>query len=143
MMASFRKRGKTWYYRFVDADGVKCERKGCPDRRATEEMAREAESHAARTRAGLIDPKAEARRRQAARPLSEHLAEWHAHLLAAGHTDKHAGLSLDRVRRVAAIVAGASLADAAPPRRTKQAERERIARRIDTRLSAARVSDLT
>src|SRR4051812_46089726 len=110
-MAGFRKRGRVWYYRFVDADGVKCERKGCPDRRATEEMAREAEAHAARIRAGLIDPKAEARRRQAARPLSEHLAEWRSHLIAAGHTDKHAGLSLDRVRRMTAIGAGVSLSD--------------------------------
>ena len=28
-MASFRKKGKVWYYRFVDAKGVKRERKGC------------------------------------------------------------------------------------------------------------------
>ena len=25
-MASLRKRGKVWYYRFTDADGSKCER---------------------------------------------------------------------------------------------------------------------
>ena len=38
-MASLRKRGKVWYYRFVDADGASHERKGCPDRRETEGMA--------------------------------------------------------------------------------------------------------
>jgi hypothetical protein len=57
-MASLRKRSRNWFYRFTDADGVKVEKKGCPDRRATEEMAREAATQAARTRAGLIDPKA-------------------------------------------------------------------------------------
>ena len=31
-MASFRKHGKVWYYRFTDADGIKRERKGCSDR---------------------------------------------------------------------------------------------------------------
>ena len=61
-MGSVRKRGRTWYFRFVDADGVKRERKGCSDRRATEELARAAESEAAKIRAGLIDPRDLARR---------------------------------------------------------------------------------
>src|SRR5512135_1876393 len=43
-MASFRKVGRNWFFRFIDADGVQRERRGCPDRRATEEMARAAES---------------------------------------------------------------------------------------------------
>ena len=47
-MASYRKRGKAWYYRFVDAAGVKREEKGCSDKRATEELARDAESKAAK-----------------------------------------------------------------------------------------------
>jgi hypothetical protein len=38
-MASFRKHGKVWYYRFTDADGKKWERKGCSDRRVTERNA--------------------------------------------------------------------------------------------------------
>jgi hypothetical protein len=41
-MASLRKRGKVGYYRFVDSDGTKCEVKGCSDKWATEELAREA-----------------------------------------------------------------------------------------------------
>ena len=57
-MASFRKRGRVWYYRYVDADGVQHERKGCPDRRETEAMAAAAEAEASKVRAGLIDPKA-------------------------------------------------------------------------------------
>ena len=56
-MASLRKRGRVWYYRFVDADGVKHEEKGCPDRRVTEELARTAESEAARIKAGVFDAK--------------------------------------------------------------------------------------
>ena len=51
-MASFRKHGKVWYYRHVDADGIKRETKGCTDSRATEELARDAESMDAKVKAG-------------------------------------------------------------------------------------------
>ncbi len=142
-MADFEKRGKIWYFRFVDATGKRVRRKGCPDRRATEEMARDAETEAARIRSGSLDARELAHRKNAAKPLADHLGDWYAHLTDAGHTPKHAGLSLDRVRRVAAIVSGAALADAAPPRRTKQAERERIAERVADRLASARLADLT
>ena len=64
-MTSYRKRGKVWYFRITNEDGGKAERKGCTDRRVTEEMAREAESRIARIRGGLIDHKAE---RIAAKP---------------------------------------------------------------------------
>ena len=50
-MASFRKRGKVWYYRFIDGPGRPLERKGCSDKRATEELARAAEAEAAKVRA--------------------------------------------------------------------------------------------
>ena len=57
-MASFRKIGRNWFYRFVNADGVQRERKGCSDRRETEGMAAAAEAEAAKIRCGYIDPKA-------------------------------------------------------------------------------------
>jgi hypothetical protein len=62
-MASLRKRGKNWYYRFIDENGKLTEQKGCSDKRATEEMARAAESHTAKVRSGLIDPKDDSFRR--------------------------------------------------------------------------------
>ena len=97
-MASFRKKGRVWYYRFVDAEGVKRERKGATDRRVTEELARAAEAEAARVRAGLSDPKAEALRRHEARPLPDQLDDWHRAMLDRGRTGKHADLSRTRVR---------------------------------------------
>jgi hypothetical protein len=32
-VASFRKRGNAWYYRYTEIDGKQHERKGCNDRR--------------------------------------------------------------------------------------------------------------
>src|SRR4051812_30688825 len=72
-MASLRKRGRNWYYAFIGADGRRVERKGCPDKRATEEMARAVETGAARSRAGLIDHKAERMADAERRPIGDHL----------------------------------------------------------------------
>jgi hypothetical protein len=87
-MASYRKRGKVWYYRYVDADGVKREEKGCPDRRVTEELARHRESEAAKIRAGVLDPKELAFRDHAASPLDEHIAQYRDSLIARGTKPK-------------------------------------------------------
>ena len=69
-MASLRKRGKVWYYRFVDSNGDKIERKGCSDLQTTKGMARTAETEAAEIKAGLVKPKDLAYRDHAERPLS-------------------------------------------------------------------------
>src|SRR4051794_15109317 len=74
-VSSVRKRGRVWYYRFVDADGGQHERKGGPDRRETEAMAASEEAQAAKVRAVLIDPKALGFRANEARPLAYHLAD--------------------------------------------------------------------
>src|SRR4051794_1563086 len=56
-MASYRKKGRVWYYRFIGPDGIQHEVKGCSDRRETEAMAAAAEAEAAKIRSGYIDPK--------------------------------------------------------------------------------------
>src|SRR3954454_15702083 len=88
-MASFRKKGKVWYFRFVDAEGGKRERRGCPDRRATEEMARAAETEAAKVRAGLIDPKARRLADAGRRPIREHMEDFLGALTSKGGDPKH------------------------------------------------------
>ena len=57
---------------------------------------RAAEAYAARIRAGLIDPRAEAIRRHEVRPTADHLAEWKQALIAKGGTVKHANLHFNR-----------------------------------------------
>ena len=115
-MASLRKRGRVWYYRYVDADGVQHERKGCPDRRETEAMAAALEAEASKVRAGLIDPKAVGFRDHEARPLADHLADWRRDMQARGKTPKHAEQYHDRAGKLAALVRGVRLADLEPGR---------------------------
>jgi site-specific recombinase XerC len=88
-MASLRKRGRVWYYRVVDAEGVQHERKGCPDRRMTEAMAAQAEAEAARVRSGLSDPKAERLAAAERKPVHAHLDEFAAALSAKASDPKH------------------------------------------------------
>jgi integrase len=95
-MSSLRKRGKVWYYRYVDADGIKREVKGCSDKRATKELARAAEAEAARVRAGLVDPFANHRNR----PINEHIEDYLGFLRAKGDTLKHVNLTETRLRAV-------------------------------------------
>lgn len=110
-MASLRKRGRVWYYRYVDADGVSRERKGCTDRRATEELARAAESEAAKIKGGLVDPRDLARREHQGRPIEEHLAAYKAYLEAKGSTPKHVALTVNQARKVFSLAGAASLSD--------------------------------
>ncbi len=113
-MASFRKRGKVWYFRYTDADGVKREAKGCPDRRMTEEMAREAESKAARQRAGLIDPKAERLAVAERRPILDHLDDFIAALTAKGGDPKHVRQTRTYASRIIEWGAIRSISEVAP-----------------------------
>jgi integrase len=141
-MASFRKRGKVWYFRITDENGGKVERKGCSDRRATEEMARAAESEAAKIRSGLVDPKELVYHKHAARSLAEHLADWHAALAHKGHTAKHADQSTDRVRRLIAVMFGANPDEVDAKRMTRDQCKE--ARQTICRLvSRVRLSDMS
>jgi hypothetical protein len=102
-MASLRKRGRVWYFRYSDADGVKHEEKGCTDRRVTEELARTAESEAARIKAGVFDAKELVLRDHAARSLENHITEYHSRLTAKGVRTKHARQMVLYARRVASV----------------------------------------
>ena len=140
-MPSVRKRGRVWYYRFVDADGVQHERKGCPDRRETEAMAAASEAEAAKVKAGLIDPKALGfRAHGAALPLADHLADWRCDMLARGKTAKHADQYHERAGKLAALVRGVRLADIETGRKTDALDR--TARILADALTAARLTDL-
>jgi integrase len=106
-MASLRKRGRNWFYKFVASDGRPTERKGCSDKRATEHLAREAEADASRQKAGIVDPFARHRNR----PIAEHLADFLAFLSSEGATQKHVGQTGSRIRAILDGIGAKRLAD--------------------------------
>jgi hypothetical protein len=66
----------SWFIAYQDEHGHRRTVKGCPDKAATEAMARKLESEAALRRRGVIDPKADAYAAHEATPLADHLAAW-------------------------------------------------------------------
>ena len=142
-MASFRKKGRVWYYRFTDADGVQAGATRLPRPPGDGGDGPCSETEAARTRAGLTDPRELAYQRHAAAPLSGHLRGFESFLLGKGDTPKHAKLYSDRARRVAALACGGRLADFDPPKTASMAERERTTAALDRVLDAGRLADLS
>src|SRR5262245_25230531 len=88
--------GASWFIAYVDDRGVRRMVKGCPDKAATEALARKLESEADLRRRGVIDRKADAYAAHEARPLAVHLADWHRDMTARGKTAKHADQYHDR-----------------------------------------------
>ena len=107
-----RKRpGTSWYIAYTDHDGVRRTTKGCPDKAATEALARKLESEAELRRRGVIDPKADTYRFQQSRPLAEHLADWKAFQLGKGVTQRHADEGYARVVKLVALAKAEHLND--------------------------------
>jgi integrase len=136
------KRGRIWYFRYTDANGKRVMRKGCTDKRATEEMAAAANTKVARIRNGQIDPKEMAFQDHEARPLSGHIADWEANLTSRGFGDKHVGQAANRVRRLVAAILGADVTSL-DHRRLAPKDRGDAIRKVEAIIEPARLSDLT
>jgi integrase len=132
------KRGKCWYYRYIDADGVRRMRKGCSDRRVTEEMLRAAENAAAEARS---NPKEAGYRVHEARPLADHLVDWEANLMAQGFTSKHAGQAANRARRLVAVILGVDVVSL-DHRHLAPKDRGDAIRKVEQHIAPSRLSDL-
>jgi integrase len=138
-----KRKGAPWYIDYFDETGRRRRVKGCADKTATEQIARKLESDVELRRRGVLSARDEAIRDNSARPLTEHLADWHGYLLAKGGTVKHADSMHEWARRVIALVKGATLAEIDPPRKSTVAERRRYAARLAERVRGARLTDLT
>jgi hypothetical protein len=141
-MASVRKKGKVWYYRFTDADGVRHELPGCTDKRETEAMLADALAEKSRIRNGYIDGKDAGYRLHESRPLADHINAWQANLVSEGSSAKHAEHASNRVRRLVAMMLGAKEA-LNDHRRLLPKDRSEVARKIASAIGPARLSSLT
>ncbi len=139
-MASFRKRGKLWYYRFTNADGDRVEEKGHWDLVTTRALARKAEDDAAKIRAG--DGRELAYRNAKSLPLAEHFATWRASMAAKNATEKHIDLFANRAARVVALIRGAKLSDIEPARNATREQIAKAAATLSEIIASARLTDL-
>ncbi len=142
-MATVRKRGRRYHARWVDEHGVKRERAAYTDRRESQRLADELEAQAARIRDGLVDPRDLALREHARTPVAEHIEAFGGRLTAKGGTPKHVDETLKRVRRLAAVVKGATLAEVSPPPAAKRAELAKYEAALSRWTAGAKLADLT
>ena len=97
------RKGASWYFAYADETGRRRTIKGCPDKQATEAMARKLESEADLRRRGVIDPRADAYARHEARPIAEHLDDFRRVLESKGGSAKHPKVTQSKAARVLAL----------------------------------------
>ena len=89
---SVSRKTRKWYIEYRDADGVNKRVPGFYDKKVTEQKAAELERYAERRQSGLIDGFAEHRKR----PISEHIGDYEAHLVAKHVCELHKAQTLRR-----------------------------------------------
>ena len=105
------RRNASWFIAYTDEKGVRRTVKGCPDKTATDGIARKLETEAEERRRGVIDPKIDIYRAHEAMPLADHLEAWRVYLLGKGNSDRHANEGHARVVNLMTLAKAARLSD--------------------------------
>jgi integrase len=140
MPSVFKSDGAAKYTIFyTDENGKRRKKTGFPDKKRSDRLAAQLEERAREIREGLADPAAEKYAAAERKPLADHLADWKATMTDRSGTAKHVELSVDRARRLLAVMCGAAPGelDGKTMTRVQQAEVDvKIGKLIgDTRLS--------
>lgn len=98
-MATVQKRGMKWYAIFTDHQGRQRQKSGYTDKTETIRLANRLEDEARRIRLGDVDPQADARRIERAKPANDHLASFKAHMASKKRHPKHIAYTAKDVER--------------------------------------------
>lgn len=99
-MASLTKIGKVWYVQYYNAEGRKRKVKGYSDKAETQRLAIRLEDEKTRHQRGEIDPQAEARKVERARPVTAHIETYKAHLQAKGASKNHVAYTIGDIQKL-------------------------------------------
>jgi hypothetical protein len=142
MASVFKPQGMSKYViLYHDEHGRRRKKTGATDKAVTQRIARDIENRVALRREGVIDARADALVSHEARPLADHLNDWHRDMRARGKTARHADQYRERAGKLAALARGARLDEIEPGRKAEV--RERGARKLADALRSARLSSLT
>jgi integrase len=95
-----RKRGKNYYFRWRDQSGKQRETPLGPDLSVAKRTAKKLAGQLVNIKAGTADPREQSWADAERKPLTEHVRDWHAYLLAKGTCQAHANQARDRVFRL-------------------------------------------
>ena len=105
------RKNSSWFIAYSDENGVSRTVKGCPDKAATEGIARKLESDAEQRRRGVIDGKSDGYVTHGKRPLEEHVHDFGGMMEAKESTAKHVLMTCRFVRELARMTGITSLRD--------------------------------
>ena len=86
----------------------------CADKDAAQQVANDLEAKVALRRQGIVDPAQEKFAREGRRPIEEHVADFHAELVARENTTKHVEETVARINYVVAKSGATHVKDLAP-----------------------------
>jgi len=99
-MASIVKQGKVYYVKMYDASGKQKWIKGYTDKAETRALAFRLEDEKTKLIRGDIDPAAEVRKVERAKPLTVHIDRYKAHLEAKGNSKNYVAYSIGDLKRL-------------------------------------------
>jgi integrase len=97
-MATFRKRGKKWCFKYYDAAGKQRWVTGYTDKSETVRLANRMENQKTAILRGDIDPQAEVRKIERAKLVTEHIEAYETHLKAKGCNKWHVSYTIADIR---------------------------------------------
>jgi integrase len=144
MASVFKPAGSDKYViMWMDETGRRRKRVAYHDKRDSDRLAMRLEERADKIRDGTIDQKAEQYRDHNMLPLADHLTAWAKSMESKGSTPKHVETARNRVRRLVAIILGATLSEIEPSRRNLPDEVRRAMDALTKWTTKARLTDLT
>jgi site-specific recombinase XerC len=103
-VASLRKRGRTWYVRYRDANGKQTEVKAGPDKGVAKTIANHIESQVRAIKTGTMDPREAGWNEAERKPLTDHVNDWHNVLIARGRVRRYAEMAREKVLRLIDLI---------------------------------------
>jgi integrase len=144
MASIFKPKGSDRYViLYWDENHNRRKKIGTRDKSVTQRIANDLENKVALRKAGLINPKDEARAKYATESLDKHIAAWKASILAKNACQKHVEAASHRALIVVALVKGARLDEVNAPQSARRHGSERYDAALAKVVGTARLSDLT
>ena len=143
MASIFKPKGSDKYViNYTDETGRRRKAAGTSDKGVAKQVASKLEGDVALRRRGILDKDAERFAEAERKALVAHVDEWREDLLNRGGTAKHAELSANRVRRLAAVMCGGK-PDEVDGKQMTRVQCKEARERIKRLIGQARLSMLT
>jgi integrase len=144
MASIFKPKGSDRYViLYWDENHKRRKKLGTREKGNTQRIANKLDEEVALRKAGLINPKDEARAKYATEPFDKHITEWKKALLAKDASGQHVENFAHKVSILVALIKGADLGKVNPPHSARGHNAAQYDQALAKVVATARLSDLT